>query len=286
MRVVVVGANGQLGTDVCAAYEAEHHTVVPILHAMLDVRDADVVKRILESARPDLVVNTAAMHDVEACEADPHMAHEVNVIGARNLAARSRALGCTLLHISSDYVFDGLKGSPYTETDQPKPLNVYGKTKLEGEEAIRSITPRHIIVRTSGLYGMAPCRAKQGGNFVRLMLRLAKEQGLVRVASDEVVTPTYTRDLARQIVRLTKTGDVGTYHATSQGETSWLEFARAVFALARLSPTVHEALAADFPRKVVRPKYSVLENAALARSGQDIMPHWRESLADYIEALV
>jgi dTDP-4-dehydrorhamnose reductase len=282
VRVAIIGANGQLGTDLCEAYDESGHTVVPITRAQMDVRDADAVRRTLESAEPALVVNTAAMHHVESCEADPASAFAVNAIGARTLAQASNELPFSLVHVSTDYVFDGAKGAPYVETDDALPLSVYGNSKLSGEHFIRATAPNHFIVRTSGLFGRAPCRAKPSGNFVQMMLRLAKERGEVRVVTDEYVTPTYTADLARQMVRLSESSAYGTYHATSQGETSWYDYAKTVFDLAGMSVKMHRASVADFPQKAPRPKYSVLDNAALRSRGLDIMPSWRDSIARYV----
>jgi dTDP-4-dehydrorhamnose reductase len=284
MRVAVIGGNGQLGVDVCAAHAAAGNSVIPMTHGDVDIRDRDAVFRALESLRPDVVVNTAAMHNLEACEKEPDMAAAVNATGAINLAEAGRDLGFSLMHVSTDYVFDGRKGAAYVETDTPAPLSVYGKTKLEGEDGIRRTLPAHMIVRTSGLYGRAACRAKPGGNFVQLMLRLARERGEVRVVTDEVVTPTYTEALAQQMVRLQGAGRFGVYHATSQGETSWYDFAKAVFEISGVTVRMIEAGVADFPQKAPRPKYSVLDNAALRSAGLDIMPHWRDALTAYLRA--
>jgi dTDP-4-dehydrorhamnose reductase len=284
VRVAVIGANGQLGVDVCAAYRSAGHHVRELTHADVDVRDAQAVQRVLAEANPELVVNTSAMHYVEACEGDPDGTFAVNVTGVQHLAAAANDIGFVLLHMSTDYVFDGNTTRPYVETDSPRPVNVYGRSKLEGERVLREMLPKHFIVRTSGLYGRAPCRAKTGGNFVQLMLRLARERGEVRVVTDEVVTPTYTEDLARQIVRLSESPHYGLYHATSQGETTWFDYARTIFELSGLQVRMQAASAEDFPRKVARPKYSVLDNAALRHMGIDIMPHWRDSLSRYLSS--
>jgi dTDP-4-dehydrorhamnose reductase len=284
VRVAIIGANGQLGADLVQAYQRAGHEVVGLTHADLDVRDASATQHVLARSMPNLVVNTAAMHSVEACEADPGGAKAVNVTGARNLAETGKSLGFVLAHISTDYVFDGQKAAPYVESDPARPLNVYGQTKLEGERAIQALTDRYLIVRTSSLYGTSPCRAKPTGNFVQTMLRLAREKGEVRVVTDEIVSPTYTADLAEQIVRLSDTGLFGVYHASSHGETSWYDYAAAIFATARLSPRLLRATSADFPQKAPRPRYSVLENFALNIRGLDVMPHWRESLERYFAA--
>ncbi|MDQ3308495.1 MAG: dTDP-4-dehydrorhamnose reductase [Gemmatimonadota bacterium] len=285
MKIAIIGANGQLGSDCQAAFHEAGHEVVPLTHEEIDIADAGSVSSTCRGLQPDVIVNTAAMHNVDACETSPERAFAVNGIGARNLAAAARDLDCVLVHISTDYVFDGSKGEPYTEQDCPRPLNVYGNTKVSGEHFVQAVAPRHFVVRSSGLYGKAPCRAKGGLNFVRLMLKLARERGEVRVVTDEAVSPTYTHDLARQIVALADSDRYGIIHATSQGECSWYEFAQAIFELADAPVRLHPALSSEFPAKVPRPTYSVLANQHLQSHGLDLMPHWRESLQSYLEEI-
>lgn len=282
MRVAIIGANGQLGSDCERAFAGDGHEVLPLTHADMDISHAAQVDEVMRRLRPDVVVNTAAMHNVEACEAAPLDAFAANAVGARNLASVARELDHVLVHVSTDYVFDGAKGAPYVESDLPRPLNVYGNSKVAGEHFVAATAPRHFVVRTSGLYGRSACRAKGGLNFVRLMLKLARERGEVKVVADEFVTPTYTLDLARQIVALAGTGAYGVVHATCQGECSWNEFAGAIFELAGVDVRLNAASSADFPAKVPRPTYSVLENRALQSAGIDVMPHWRESLTRYL----
>ena len=184
MKIAVFGANGQLGRDVAAAFAAEGHTVTGLTHEQVEISSREAVQSALESIGPELVVNTAAFHHVEKCEADPALAFAVNGIGARNVAQVTDALGAPLVHISTDYVFDGMKQSPYAEEDQPRPLNVYGNTKLSGEHFVRSANPRHFVVRVSAIYGENPCRAKGGLNFVELMLKLSRERDELRVVDD------------------------------------------------------------------------------------------------------
>jgi len=282
VRVAIIGANGQLGSDCERAFAGAGHEVLPLTHADADIADAAQVNEVMRRLRPDVVVNTAAMHNVEACEAAPLEAFAANAVGARNLAAVARELDHVLVHVSTDYVFDGAKGAPYVESDLPRPLNVYGNSKVAGEHFVAAIAPRHFVVRTSGLYGRSACRAKGGLNFVRLMLKLARERGEVKVVTDEIVTPTFTLDLARQIVALTGTRAYGVVHATCQGECSWNEFAGTIFDLAGVDVRLNAALSAEFPAKVPRPSYSVLENRALQAAGVDVMPHWRDSLTSYL----
>ncbi len=280
--VAVIGANGQLGHDVCRAFAEAGYAIAPFTHADLEITERAAVSAAFAQTRPAVIVNTAAMHNVEQCEADPARAFAVNGIGARNVALAATDIDATVLHVSTDYVFDGTKGSPYTERDCPRPLSVYGNTKLGGEYAVLAIGPRHAVVRSSGLYGSQPCRAKGGLNFVRLMLKLARERGEVRVVTDEIVTPTYTRDLAVQLVAIADAGVTGVVHATCQGSCSWHDFAAAVFELAGQPIRLLAARSADFPAKVARPAYSVLDNERLRAAGVDRMPPWRDSLRRYL----
>lgn len=285
MKIAVIGANGQLGCDVCKAFNEEGDEVIQLNHDTIDIANMESVKKALAAIKPGIVVNTAAMHNVDACEANPVKAFEVNGNGARNLAVLANELDYTLFHISTDYVFDGVKKSPYVESDTPNPLNVYGNTKLSGEHFISTTAKKYFILRVAGLYGVNPCRAKGGNNFVKNMLRLAKERGAVRVTDDEITTPTYTEDIARQIVALKNCNQYGLYHATAQGQCSWYVFAAKIFELSHTKVDLAKAGPNEFPAKVPRPSYSVLENAGLKKIGRDVMPKWEEGLAKYIEKL-
>jgi dTDP-4-dehydrorhamnose reductase len=223
------------------------------------------------------------MHHVEGCEMNPERAYAVNAIGARNLAEVTQDLGATLVHVSTDYVFNGSKDSPYTEDDLPLPLSVYGNTKLAGEYFVRTGNPKHVVLRASALYGRHPCRAKGGNNFVDLMLRLGRERGEVRVVANEVVTPTSTRELAQQIVALSEAGAYGLFHASAEGECSWHAFAQEIFLLANVPVRCLIAGHDEFPAKVPRPSYSVLENASLKRFGLNRFRDWQEGLRVYLE---
>src|SRR5580700_320367 len=213
MKVAVIGSNGQLGSDLVRAFRSHGDEVRGVTHAEMELADLDSVSAVLQQARPDVVVNTAAMHHVENCEREPEKAFAVNGLGARNLATVSRHTGAVLVHVSTDYVFDGAKGKPYVETDAPMPLNVYGNTKLSAEYFVRSTTEKHFVLRVSAIYGENPCRAKGGLNFVELMLKLARERGAVKVVDSEFVTPTPTREIAKQIVALSRSDAYGLYHA-------------------------------------------------------------------------
>lgn len=282
MRVAVLGGNGQLGEDVAAAFREEGDQVTALTHQDVEIASKESVVERLENLRPEIVINTAAFHHVEKCEADPTQAFAANALGARNVAQATRSIGATLLHISTDYVFDGLKNSPYTEQDSPVPLNVYGNTKLAGEYFVRAENLRHFVVRVSGIYGSHPCRAKGNLNFVELMLKLSRERDELRVVNDEFVTPTPTAEVAKQLIVLSRTSDYGLYHATSEGGCSWYEFAKAIFELSGVKVKLEPARPGEFPAKVARPKYSVLENAALKRSSRNVFQHWKKGLEQYL----
>ena len=186
------------------------------------------------------------------------------------------------MHVSTDYVFDGAKGRPYEEEDVPRPLNVYGNTKLAGEYFVRCVADKHFVLRTSAIYGKSPCRAKGGLNFVELMLRLAKERREVRVVDSELVTPTWTEELAQQMVVLSRCHFYGLYHATAEGSCSWYEFAREIFALTNSKVSLKVAGPNDFPAKVRRPAYSVLENSGLKAHKLNCFGSWEEGLRKYL----
>jgi len=282
MKVAVLGASGQLGRDVAAAFAGQGHAVTSLTHEQVEVASLESVQSALESIRPDLVVNTAAYHHVEKCEANPELTFAVNGMGARNVAQVTDSLRATLIHISTDYVFDGTKRTPYTEDDPANPLNVYGNTKLSGEHFVRSINPRHFVVRVSAIYGANPCRAKGGLNFVEQMLKLSREREELRVVDDEFVTPTPTVDIAQQLVELSKSSHYGLYHATAEGGCSWYEFAAAIFELTGTKVRLERGLPGEFPAKVPRPKYSVLENAALKSRSLNVFTDWKTGLQDYL----
>jgi dTDP-4-dehydrorhamnose reductase len=282
MRVAVIGADGQLGVDVANAFTRKGDQVSSLTHADIELSEIDSVLSRLQDLRPDIVVNTAAMHHVENCEREPQKAFAVNGLGARNLALISQDIGATLVHVSTDYVFDGAKESPYDETDAPRPLNVYGNTKLSGEYFVRGICDKHFVLRTSAIYGKSPCRAKGGLNFVELMLKLARERGKVRVVDSEFVTPTRTTEIAQQIVALSASDSYGLYHATAEGSCSWNAFAAEIFRLTNTKVTLEIAGPNEFPAKVPRPTYSVLENRALKSHGLNVFKSWQDGIREYL----
>jgi dTDP-4-dehydrorhamnose reductase len=284
VNVAVIGATGQLGSDVSAAFENAGDKVSSLGHDEIEISSLESVRNCLEAIRPEIVVNTAAYHHVEKCEADPPKTFAVNALGARNLAQVTAALGAKLAHISTDYVFDGKKNTPYTEHDPAVPVNVYGNSKLAGENFVRSTNPKHFVMRVSGLYGMNPCRAKGGPNFVETMLKLSREREELRVVDDEFATPTPTAEVARQLVLLARTSEYGLYHATAEGSCSWYEFARAIFDATGTKVRLEHARPGEFPAKVPRPKYSVLENQALKAKSLNVFNTWEKGLENYLAA--
>jgi dTDP-4-dehydrorhamnose reductase len=282
MKVAVIGANGQLGQDVVKAFADNGDAVLSLSHGDIEISDVDAVTTTLGELQPELIVNLAAMHHVERCEQDPQLAFAVNALGPRNLAMAARDMGAILMQISTDYVFDGAKNEPYDETDAPRPLNTYGTTKLAGEHFVRSTVDRHFVLRTSALYGKHACRGKGGLSFVDLMLKLGRERGKVRVVDSEEITPTSTEELARQMVLISRSDNFGLFHATAEGSCTWYHFAREIFSVANVLATVEIAGPQEFPSKVPRPSYSVLENAALKARGLNCFRPWQEGLRQHL----
>lgn len=288
MRVLLIGANGQLGQDLQRALEA--HTVLAATRATLDVSQPAQAREVIASFQPDLVLNTSAFHRVDDIEKDAAQALAINAQAAHQLALACRDADCALMHISTDYVFDGAKRAPYVEDDCARPLSAYGASKLAGEALVRSAWRKHYIVRTCGLYGAAGASGK-GGNFVNTMLRLAREgvaagaPRMIRVVNDQTCTPTSTRDLAAQLAVLIETGAFGTYHATNDGACTWFEFASEIFRRAGIEADARPTTSAEYGAAAARPAYSVLENRGMRSLGIDRMRHWTLALQDYLEAI-
>ncbi len=282
MKVAVVGANGQLGSDVVDLFRQNNHDVAALTHADIEIKDLESVQSNLAKEQPEVVINTAAYHNVEKCETELHNAFAGNALGAKNMAEASANQGFYLIHISTDYVFDGGKRSPYVETDLPLPLNAYANTKLAGDYFVRAIASNSLVMRTCGLYGKNPCRAKGGNNFVELMLKLAQTRDEVRVVENEVLTPTSTREVANQILALSQNPVYGLCHATAEGYCSWFEFAKAIFDIMNWDINLNVAAPEEFPSPVNRPEYSVLENNFLKEKGINQFRHWQEGLSDYL----
>lgn len=280
MKYAVIGAAGQLGRDLCPRLPGD---VMPLTRAQTDLTKLETLKDTLGQLRPDVVVNCAAYNFVDKAETEPEAAFAVNAWGVRNLAIVCRDLDVLLVHYSTDYVFglDEERKTPLTENDAPGPVSVYGLSKLAGEYQVRSLCPRHFVIRTCGLYGIHGSGGK-GTNFVETMLKLAGQGKPLRVVADQVCTPSYTVDVATASVALINSGRYGLYQLTNSGACSWHELASAIFELAGiradLAPTTSKAYGA--PAR--RPGYSVLDNVKSRAAGVPLSRPWREALAAYL----
>jgi dTDP-4-dehydrorhamnose reductase len=281
MKIAIIGSSGQLGTDLCKTLDNEE--VIPLTHTDIEITDSASVRTTFTKHKPDIIINTAAYVRVDDCEDNRDKAFNVNALGARNVAVAAQELGAKLVHMSTDYVFGGRKGQniPYIEFDTQHPINVYGQSKLAGEDFIRHLNTRYFIVRGSGLFGVAGSSGK-GGNFVETMLRLGKERDEIRVVNDQVFSPTYTKDLASKIAQLIKTDYYGIFHITNSGSCSWYEFTREIIKLAGLSATVIPIASDQYPQKARRPNYSVLDNYHLKLLSMAELRSWQEALREYI----
>jgi dTDP-4-dehydrorhamnose reductase len=276
-RVLITGGGGQLASDLERLVE-EHAEVRAPSRAGLDITDDEAVLEAFEALRPALVVNCAAFHNVEVCEREEDRAFAVNVRAVKRLAERCAASGARLVHISTNYVFDGAAAEPYDEDALPNPRSIYAISKLAGEHAALAWAPGALVVRTAGLYGLHGSASK-GGNFVTRMLDRARLQGSLSVVADQRLTPTFTADLAAAIVAAVDRGATGTLHVTNAGATTWHGFTEAIMELAGLDVPVEPTKTVRAPGAADRPLNGVL------RSRTDLAPlrPWREALADYLD---
>lgn len=279
MRIVILGAGGQLAYDL--QREIAEWDLILFSHDELDICDYPRVRQKLAEIQPRFVINTAAFVQVDACENEVKKAFSVNAFAVRYMAQVCSDIDCSLVHMSTDYVFGGAKQSPYTEEDLPNPLNVYGASKLVGEYFVRNLCPKHFIFRTSGLYGVVGSSGK-GGNFVETMIRLARKGKPIRVVNDQVLTPTYTRDLAKAIKGLMCTDSYGLYHLTNGGSCSWHRFAAAIFKLAQMNPDLRSISTDAYEAAAERPSYSVLTSHRLKGVGINPLRPWQDALKAYL----
>ncbi len=286
MRVFVTGAQGMLGQDLVPVLRAAGDEVIPSgmrasedpAYVRLDITDLEATKRAIALARPDIVINCAAYTNVDGAESDPDSAYRVNALGTWNLALACQESGAAMLLVSTDYVFDGKKGTAYDEYDTPNPQSVYGRSKYAGEQHLQQVLNRFYIVRTSWLYG------HHGKNFVETILKAAVERPELRVVNDQWGCPTWTKDLSDAICRLIRVRAYGIYHATGQGECTWMDFAQAIVTNGGMKTPVLPQTTEELNRPAPRPRYSVMHNRGLGLAGFPPLPHWEESLARYMQA--
>ena len=282
MRITIIGADGQLGTDLVEQCTREGHDIVPLTYNDIHIEDMDSAAAALTAAKPDAVFNAAAFHNVPKCETEIGQAFAVNATGPLNIAKLSEQLGFVNIHYSTDYVFDGAKHAPYVETDAPNPLNVYATSKLAGEYFALNYSPRGIVIRLSGIYGRVPSLMK-GNNFVSIMVKLAGEKPEVRVVTDEILSPTPTSEIAEKSLAILRSGETGLYHLVSEGECSWYEFARTIWETLELKTPLLPTSVTEFASPVKRPFYSVLDNAHYNRlPNVTPMSHWKEGLVKFL----
>ncbi len=274
MRIAITGARGQLGRSLQNVLAKEE--VLPLNRPEFEITDSRVVAKIASLA-PDLVIHTAAMTDVDGCESAPDMAYRVNALGTQNVALACQQAGAAMVYFSTDYVFDGEKGSPYLEFDEPNPINIYGRSKLVGERYVEAILNRFYIIRTAWLY------SRQGRNFVRKVLELSEEREELHMVTTEVSSPTYAPDLAEAIARLIAQPHYGIYHLINEGYCSRYEFAKAILTYAGKGDyPLHPAR--EFPRPAKPPAFSALRNFCAANALGITMRPWEEALKEFFEA--
>ncbi len=287
-KILVTGCNGQLGRAVRAVYAGEDvefiNTDVAEADGIraLDITDVKAVCSLVEAAKPEVIINCAAHTNVDACETQWDAAYRINAIGPRNLSIAAAKTGAKLIHVSTDYVFEGNGTKPYTEFDEIHPISAYGKTKAEGERFVRDFAGKYFIFRTAWLYG-------DGKNFVKTMLRLSESHDEVSVVEDQQGSPTSAVELARAIHHFEPTENYGIFHATCEGATNWADFAEEIFARAGKNTKVRHVTSEEYarmnPASAKRPAYSILENYMMKLTGDYRMADWRDALDEYMKTL-
>jgi dTDP-4-dehydrorhamnose reductase len=278
MKILITGANGQLGRELTKQYQNKNVELLLTDVADLDITNLDMVYEYFKTNKPDVVINCAAHTQVDKCETDIDNAFKINAIGPRNLAQAAFSVGAEIVQISTDYVFNGLGNVQIKEFDETSPETVYGDTKLTGEKLVKQLNPKHYIVRTAWLYG-------DGNNFVKTMIGLSKNNKTLKVVSDQIGSPTSTVDLSKVIIKLVEDKNYGIFHCTCKGECSWYDFARKIFDLLHIDIEVLPCTTEEFPRPAKRPQYSVLRNYMLECTTGDITRPWEEALAEYLKEI-
>ncbi|MFJ8102265.1 dTDP-4-dehydrorhamnose reductase [Lysinibacillus sp. NPDC096212] len=276
MKIMVTGANGQLGQELVKQLSNSQHELYAFTKQELDITNIEQVTNVCNNVLPDIIINAAAYTNVDGAETNRELAFQVNATGQRNLAVAAEKTGAKICYISTDYVFNGQADSPYNEYMNVEPLGVYGQSKYAGEFLTQTLSTKYFIVRTAWVYG------EFGPNFVKTMLKLAEEKTELGVVYDQVGSPTYTVDLAEFLIELVQTEKYGVYHCTNSGTCSWYEFAKEIFNIANKNIIVNPLTSEQFPRPAKRPVYSVLGDLAVKVNGFTPRRHWKEALYEYI----
>ncbi|MEJ9222050.1 dTDP-4-dehydrorhamnose reductase [Paenibacillus glucanolyticus] len=282
MKVLVTGANGQLGQDVTHVLAEAGYQVIGCGRAELDITNMELCKQVVSSHNPDIIIHCAAYTAVDAAETDTDGAYLVNAIGTRNIAVSAEKIGAAVVYISTDYVFNGTSERAYVEYDDTDPQTIYGRSKLAGEDMIRDFCSKWFIVRTSWVFGL------HGNNFVKTMLRLGQEKPKLKVVNDQKGSPTYTVDLAQFLVNLISTEKYGLYHASNSGSCTWYEFTQAIFEEAReqlgleIMAELQPCTTTEFPRPAPRPANSTMDHLAIRLNQIDDLPNWGEGLKQFM----
>ena len=278
MKVLVTGVNGQLGHDIVEECQKRNIEAIGVDVKEMDITDAHKVNEVITETKPDAIIHCAAWTAVDKAEDEVEQCRKVNRDGTKHIVDVCEKLDLPLMYFSTDYVFDGQGEEPWHEYDERHPLNVYGKTKYEGELEVERLK-KHFIIRISWVFGI------NGGNFIKTMLRLGKERKEVSVVNDQIGSPTYTYDLARLCVDMIQTKEYGTYHATNEGICSWYEFACEIFKQAKMDVIVHPVDSTQFPTRAIRPKNSRMNKTELDKHGFTRLPSWQDALERYLDTL-
>lgn len=280
MKVLVTGVGGQLGHDVVRELEQRGHEVTGVGREEMDITDAEKVRKIIRDCVPDAVIHCSAYTAVDRAEDEADQCRKVNVEGTKNIAEICAELDCKMIYISTDFVFSGEGERPWETDDAAGPISVYGRTKYEGEDEVKSRLDKFFIVRISWVFG------KNGNNFVKTMLRIGKENGAVKVVDDQIGSPTYTRDMAVLLADMVQTEKYGVYHASNEGFCSWYDFAKEIFRLAGMDDVSVTPITSDqFPAKAKRPFNSLMSKEKLVKEGFNKLPSWQDALKRYLQEL-
>lgn len=280
MKILVTGVKGQLGYDVVREGESRGLEMFGADVDNMDITDAGQVKQVIKDYKPDAVIHCAAYTAVDAAEDNQELCRKINVDGTRNIAEVCKAMDIPMMYFSTDYIFNGQGENFWKEDDEKQPLNVYGRTKYEGELAVQELIQKYFILRISWVFGV------NGNNFIKTMLRLGKERGAVGVVSDQIGSPTYTYDLAKLVIDMIQTDKYGAYHVTNGGLCSWYEFACEIFRQAGLDVKVTPLTTAEYPAKAARPFNSRMSKDKLVNAGFEMLPEWQDALKRYLNLIL